>query len=366
MKISQIQLFSYRLPLASPLLIGGIMSEFRNGLLLRMTTDSSLMAWGEIAPLEGLSQETVAQASSQVWAFRESLLSIKLPEAGSSFLDRLDRWLEPFQLLPSVRFALEMAALSALAVVHECEPAYLLNPVCGGAVAVNGVMNGSVDQIRAEASVMRRAGFSTVKLKVGRGSVAIDVDRVRMARAELGNDVTLRLDANRSWDLSAATMFCREIRDCNVEYTEEPLKEVIRLPELCERSDIRVALDESLMNLSPDSLRSFPGLAALILKPTLLGGIARTIRFSQRANQLQLATIISASVESSLGLAMLANLAAACGTAGAAHGLDTAKWLAQDLTQLQLRPASGRISLADAARAAKSLDLSGLTEVTNG
>jgi O-succinylbenzoate synthase len=227
-------------------------------------------------------------------------------------------------------------------------------------------MNGTIDQIRAEASLMQRAGFLAVKLKVGRGAAAIDIDRVRMARAELGNAVTLRLDANRSWDLSSATTFCRQIRDCDIEYIEEPLADARDLPELCERSGIHVALDESLMNLSSDSLRSFPGLAALILKPTLLGGIARAIRYSHRASQLQLATIVSASVESSLGLAMLANLAAACGTPGAAHGLDTAKWLTQDLTHFQLRPGGGRIALADAARAARSLDLAGLTEVTYG
>ena len=52
--------------------------------------------------------------------------------------------------------------------------------------------------------------------------VAEDVDLTRLVRAAIGDDVGLRLDANRSWSLEQAVEFGRAVGDTNIEYLEEP------------------------------------------------------------------------------------------------------------------------------------------------
>lgn len=53
-----------------------------------------------------------------------------------------------------------------------------------------------------------------------------------------------------------------------------------------------------------------PGVAAIVIKPTLVGSLARCQQLVQQAHQAGLVAVISSSIESSLGLTQLARLAA--------------------------------------------------------
>jgi len=56
-------------------------------------------------------------------------------------------------------------------------------------------------ELAAEAAA---AGIATVKVKVGGGDPAADVDRVAAVRAALGPSGRIRLDANGAWDVETA------------------------------------------------------------------------------------------------------------------------------------------------------------------
>ena len=67
-----------------------------------------------------------------------------------------------------------------------------------------------------------RRGFRAIKMKVGRGSLREDVERVRAMRAHLGPDFPLMVDANMRWTVDEAVRAARALRDSEPVWLEEP------------------------------------------------------------------------------------------------------------------------------------------------
>ena len=68
-----------------------------------------------------------------------------------------------------------------------------------------------------------RQGFGAVKIKVGREDLGLERARIDAARAAVGADVLLMLDANNAWsDLPTALRFMRVFEDYDPYWIEEP------------------------------------------------------------------------------------------------------------------------------------------------
>ena len=106
-----------------------------------------------------------------------------------------------------------------------------------------------------------------------------------------------RLDANRAWGFEEALAFAEEISGVRVAYVEEPLADPGRLAELAGARGLPVALDESLVGMAPGELGRHPYAAAVVLKPTLLGGVSRTLRLAEEAKAMGAAPVVSSSYE---------------------------------------------------------------------
>jgi L-fuconate dehydratase len=64
-------------------------------------------------------------------------------------------------------------------------------------------------------------GFSQIKLKVG-GNLADDVRRLGIARAAVGPDIRIAVDANQRWDVDAAVAWIKELASFDLAWVEEP------------------------------------------------------------------------------------------------------------------------------------------------
>ena len=67
-----------------------------------------------------------------------------------------------------------------------------------------------------------RRGFRAIKMKVGRGSLREDVERVRAMRGHLGPDFPLMVDANMRWTVDEAVRAARALRESDPVWLEEP------------------------------------------------------------------------------------------------------------------------------------------------
>jgi o-succinylbenzoate synthase len=332
-KLAGYALYGYALPLNEPLAFGGVSLERREGLLLKLTGEDGAVGWGEASPLPGFSRESLREAAGELDTLAASLVGSETsvepdgPRGAVPWLE--DGW------SPSARFGLELAVWSLCAATRGASLAQLISPRPRRMVAVSGLLAGSLHGTLGEARRMRDAGYRAIKVKVGRGPVIETAALVRKLLEELGGEVALRLDANRAWSLEEAEEFARAASGASFEYVEEPLRDPRALPELARVTGLPIALDESLVTMEPDALVEHRYAAAVILKPTLLGGLSAALGFAAEARRIGMRVVVSSAYESGVGTAALVALAAATGE-GLPAGLDTYRALAEDVVSPRL------------------------------
>lgn len=202
----------------------------------------------------------------------------------------------------------------------------------------------SPDEIDA---VLDRFGATrTVKVKVAeRGqTLADDVARVRAVRERLGPAGRIRVDANGGWNVDEAEHAAHALAPFDLEYLEQPCATVAELAELRERLrdwQLPIAADESVRKAA-DPLAVVAAGAAdlLVVKAAPLGGITAALRIVAASG---LPAVVSSALDTSVGLAMGARLAAALPDLDYDCGLGTAALLAADVTAHPLLPREGRI-----------------------
>lgn len=197
------------------------------------------------------------------------------------------------------------------------------------------------------AGVLDRFGATrTVKVKVAQAgqSLADDVARVRAVRERLGPAGRIRVDANGGWNVDEAEHAAHALAPYDLEYLEQPCATVPELGELRERLhdwQLPIAADESVRKAS-DPLAVVDAGAAdlLVVKAAPLGGIAAALRIVAASG---LPAVVSSALDTSVGLAMGARLAAALPELDYDCGLGTAALLTADVTAHPLLPREGRI-----------------------
>ncbi|OYX53346.1 MAG: O-succinylbenzoate synthase [Micrococcales bacterium 32-70-13] len=187
----------------------------------------------------------------------------------------------------------------------------------------------------------------TVKIKVAeRGeTLADDVARVRETRRLLGPAGRIRLDANGAWTVDEAEHAVRALEQFDLEYVEQPCASVPELAELrrhIHRIDVLVAADESVRKAAdPLAVARAEAADLLVIKAAPLGGVDRALAIVAEAG---LPAVVSSALDSSIGLAMGAELAARLPALDVDCGLGTAALLADDVTAPPLRPVDGAIA----------------------
>ena len=103
------------------------------------------------------------------------------------------------------------------------------------------------------------------------------------------------------------------------------------------------------------SLQLFPGIAALILKPAILGSFETIMKYAKLAEAHQLKAVISSAFESGVGLTAAANIAASINKQDIPARLDTYQWLKADVLENAFTAVHGKIDLQAVNRAGKSI-----------
>lgn len=325
--VADVDLYRYELPLTTPIELGTETTGHRRGLLVRLTTADGAVGWGEAAPLPGFSAETLADVIEHAHSGTHQWTGTRIPFPEDS-LDRALRTLPAGDACPaSLRFALESAVVDLLATADRTSLAAVLGAP-RSTVELNALIPDLLDGGEEQAARLRDAGYRAVKVKVGRGGATKEADHLRALRRALGDEIALRLDANRAWSMEVAVAFAEALGDVGVAYIEEPLTDPARLEPFVAQTGLPVALDETTREVGPEVLREHP-VSAVVLKPTLLGGLRKTRQWIWAAREHDVAPVISAAYESGLGLRMLVALAAT--TSATPAGLSTYERLASDV-----------------------------------
>jgi O-succinylbenzoate synthase len=331
-KLSGFNLYRYELPFSEPLELKGTLLRYREGLLLELQVDEGgEIGWGEVSPLPGFSRESLEEAAEQSRDLASSVMGREVTDDWLAPDGDFSRELDSMGLAPSARFGFELALWNLCAASRGSSLPELITPSPRATVAVSALISGPPETALQEARRALTAGYEAVKLKVGGRPVEEDVELVRAVREELCDAVALRLDANRAWSLEEAARFAGGTSGLRLEYVEEPLADPTLLAAFVRDHGVAVALDESLVGMEPEALEDHAYARAVVLKPTLLGGISRTLRFAGLASRLGAKPVISSAYETGVGTAALLALAAGVGDEDVPAGLDTYRRLAEDV-----------------------------------
>lgn len=220
-------------------------------------------------------------------------------------------------------------------------------PALRDRITVNATVP-AVDPDSVPAVLARFPGCRTAKVKVADAddTLAQEVARVRVVREALGPEGRVRVDANGGWNVDEAEHAIHAFAPFDLEYVEQPCPTVEELAEIRRRTKhmgIPVAADESVRRAEDPLAVAEAGAAdILVIKAQPLGGIRRALDIVARAG---LPVVISSALDTSVGLAMGAQLAASVPELDYDCGLGTASLLAADVTRDPLVPRDGAIDV---------------------
>lgn len=299
----------YRLPLTAPLFLGGRRRTCAQGLLLLVRLADGRCGVGETAPLPGFSPESLHQCRQALLLLAAALRGRAVEVAPEEFRVEIEADHTLPTLPPALRFGLETA-------IHRAATP----PTTPWRVPVNALVTAGGEDPGRCAARLRAEGYRAVKIKVGAGDPNTEVEWVNDLAAALPPAVGLRLDANRRWREDQADAFAARLRAPGLEYIEEPLPTVAGSVAWQRRCGLPLALDESLAALPPGAVLA-EEITALVLKPTLLGGLAACRAWFAEARRLGRRVTLSACLEAGPAATMIAGLAAAY-TPAVPAGLD--------------------------------------------
>ncbi|OAN13584.1 o-succinylbenzoate synthase [Photobacterium jeanii] len=300
-----VKLYRYQLPMDTGVILRTQRLVTREGWVVELR-DGDAIGRGEIAPLPEFSHETLEQAGEQAQAWLANWQATGEQDFG--------------ELYPSVAFGLSMA-LMELAGELPVEGNYQVAPLCSG----------DPDDLVVRLNAM--SGDKIAKIKVGMYEAVRDGIVANMF-IEAIPEVKLRLDANRQWTPTKAHQFAKYVKPehrSGIAFLEEPCTTPEESLAFAQETGINIAWDETVRDEGFE-VKAEPGVAAIVIKPTLVGSVARCIELVEQAHAQGLTAIISSSMESSLGLNQLARFAK-WQTADVIPGLDTMQLFKAQLEQ---------------------------------
>lgn len=335
-----ITLHRYTLRLRRPLTTGRGTLRDRRGLLVCLRDDEGCEGWGDAAPLEGWAGPDLVTTSQSLECWLRGAGTVSDPESLARHAE------EMLGDVPCAWAAIGGAVADLLARRRGTTVAGLLRPTTSEPLASRvptaALLDGDDPAAVADAAAAAVGeGFGTLKLKVGNRPLARDVARVAALR-EAAPGAGLRLDANGAWgreSLTAAEALAR----FEPEIIEEPCRGLDDLRRLQAQTTVPIAADESLPPLA-DLHRHLPlGTSAAVLKPSALGGPDAVVRAAAALTESGTTAIVGSFLESAIGVATAAHVAAAAG--GAPAGLATSTMLQEDVCE-PLPVESGAVRLS--------------------
>ncbi len=348
MKIEAAELRPFRLRLRTPLATGMGAVEFREGVLLSLRSSDGRVGYGEATPLEAFGTEPLAAAQSSLEGCAPLLQGAEFGEP-EELLEWLCKRQEPTS---TARAAIDLALHDLTARDAGVSVASWLAAKEGrsarASLEVNALLTSrSPRDLADEARCAAAHGFRTLKLKVGVGSAAEDVERVAAVRSAVAPELRIRADANGAWSPEQARRCLEALAPLDLEFVEQPVaaEDLAGLARVRRDASVPVAADESAS--SEASLRRVLDAEAadvVMLKPAAIGGIARARAAAKLARSAGVLVVPTSFLDGAVGVLGALHLASSLPGPLLACGLATSALLESDLAPPPV-PERGRLQV---------------------
>ncbi len=254
----------------------------------------TIAGWGEVSLIPGLSSENEKDIEEQLSAF------ISNPD---SFNDI--KVLDPF---PALKFGIETARFDLENGGNQILfPSDFTEGKAG--IQINGlVWMGRKDEMLFRIDEKIRLGFTCIKLKIGAINFDDELQLLKHIRKSFSaGDLEIRVDANGAFNPDNALQKLEILSKFNLHSIEQPIKsgQWEKMQELCLKTALPIALDEELIGVLPgkkvDLLETIKP-QFIILKPSLIGGLAETMKWSRLAEERNIGWWVTSALEGNIGL----------------------------------------------------------------
>lgn len=185
-------------------------------------------------------------------------------------------------------------------------------------IAINGlVWMGQQDFMLEQINKKIAGGFSCIKIKVGAIPFAEEIALLQFIRSKFPADVIeIRLDANGAFGPTEVFEKLDALAKFQIHSIEQPIKpkQLMAMQHVCRNSPIPVALDEELIGIPETDMHELLDTikpAYIILKPSLLGGLAICDTWIEKAEEKNIKWWATSALESNIGLNAIAQWVAA-------------------------------------------------------
>jgi o-succinylbenzoate synthase len=294
----------------------------REGFILILKSEMKYLGIGEAAPLPEFGSETFEEDEKALENFNLKL-RIDLGNIEKSIKENL----KDYDNLPSLKCGLELAILKLLCSEKKTSIPALLKRDYPEFIFVNGVLGFTpITEVKKTATDFVKEGLKTIKIKVGRDDFKKDLNTIKEIRNAAGKGIKIRIDANAKWDKDEAIEHLNELEQYNIEYAEQPVKDLDDFLFLKGKTKIPLAADESIRSMKDaKGFVNNKAVSFLILKPMMLGGILPTLKIADFAKEHGIQTIVTSSFESVIGRVGVVNAAALINN-DLVHGLGTGNY----------------------------------------
>lgn len=299
MKISSVEIYRFSIPMEPFVIATGTM-HFAQNVLIRIHTDKGLEGIGECSAfpmIVGENQETCIAMAKEFARILIGKDPLEIP-------DRMDDLLGYAAHNNTIKSAFDMA-LFDISAKHARMPLYQF--LGGTKRIIETDMTIGIDSpenMAVRALKYKTQGCRILKIKLGK-NVQEDIARVAMIRSAVGEQMTIRLDANQGWSFDDALLALGALAQYDIEFCEQPMRTWYDdlLPQLNVNSPIPIMADESCYN-HHDARRLINSKSCTFLniKFSKSGGILEAQKIHEVALQSGVKCMMGAMLESRIAL----------------------------------------------------------------
>lgn len=349
MKIKTIEFGMLKVPLKTPFKTAMRTVEHIEDVVVKMETDSGHVGYGSAPATAVITGETHG-------SIIEAIRTVIGPGLIGQHIENLNGLTNSIRNSIvrnfSAKAATEIAIYDLFGQLYKA-PLYKL--LGGGDNSISTDITISVDYIDKMVDDTLKAidmGFETLKVKVGKDP-ALDIERIKAIYAAVDDRALIRLDANQGWTPKQTVYVLRALEDAGVrlELVEQPVKgeDIEGMKYVTERVSTPIMADESSFGpREANELIRTRAADIINIKLMKTGGISNAIKIADIAGTYGVECMIGCMLESSIGVAAAAHIAAAKSSVITKVDLDTPSLGEFDPVHSGVKFNNAEISITDA------------------
>ena len=296
MRIKNAIIYALRIPFVESFSHAAKTRVFSDSIVVRLTTENDVVGYGEGAPRPYVTGEDVESSLRYMQGYLwPEIAKIDFPELSSSFDleqylsaigDRFD-YEKPKGMIAwnASQSAFELALIDCLLKEQNISLSNILPPKRSNVIYSGVITAGSKEKVAQMAQYCKTLGLHQIKVKVdGKG----DRERLLAVRETMGEDVSIRIDANGVFSVEETVKAMDQLSDIRIDCVEQPIARgnISDLAKLKSAISIPVMVDESLVTFEDaQQLISAQACDFFNLRISKCGGICKTLRLAELAKK---------------------------------------------------------------------------------